>query len=519
MKSLRIAATFVSLLFVAGFSQGAEAPKYGGRLVFGLTRDISGLNPFVRTRSTNKYVRQIAYETLLDYDAKGQLVPALAESWSISPDGRLYTIRLRRGVKFHNGEELTAEDVKWSAEYAKDPKNAATGVTFLERVQTVSVKDKFTVEFLLKEPQAIFINLLASMEASFPVLPKGSVPAAQSNLPGPPPGTGPFEFKEYKTAREIVFVRNKNYWQKGVPYLDEIVLKPVEDEQVRFASLRAGDLDMIERTPYAFVKKILNREFPEIRFTEAKYAGFRRLIFNVVNPPFSDLKLRQAVLYALDKKNYLEGAFWGLGEPANHAIPTENPWYVKLPEAKRDLAKVKALLKEAKVGPDFEVEILARIGEESETQILREQLTSAGIKTRVVLLESAAREKRTRAGDFMAVLSGMDVPNDPGDDYSVEYGCNPEEVAAKRRGQNQAGYCNKDFDRVMAEAAKIQDPKKRYELYAKALGILNQEIPAISLAFVPRYFTYRQKVRGFNSDGGDRFNTVTAGFSRIWIEP
>jgi ABC-type transport system substrate-binding protein len=83
----------------------------------------------------------------------------------------------------------------------------------------------------------------------------------------------------------MVFVRNKNYWQKGVPYLDELVIKPVEDEQVRFAALRAGDLNMIERTPYAFIKKIRNGEFPEIRLTEAKDAGFRRLIFNVVNRP------------------------------------------------------------------------------------------------------------------------------------------------------------------------------------------------------------------------------------------
>lgn len=519
MKSLRIAASLLGVFFAVGLSEGAESPRYGGRLLFGLARDITGLNPFVRTRSTNKYVRQIAYETLFDFDAKGQIVPMLAESWTISPDSKVYTIRLRRGVKFHNGEELTAEDVKWSAEYAKDPKNASTGTTFLEKVQSVTVKDKYTVDFVLKESQAIFLNLLASMEASFPVLPKGAVPPAQGNVTGPPPGTGPFEFKEYKTAREIVFTRNKNYWQKGVPYLDEIVLKPVEDEQVRFASLRAGDLDMIERTPNAFVKKILNREYPEIRFTEAKYSGFRRLIFNVVSPPFNDLKLRQAVLYALDKKAYLDGAFWGLGEPANHAIPKENRWYVKLPEPKRDLARVKALLKEAKAGPDFELEILARRGEEPETQVLQEQLTSAGIKTKITVLESGGREARTRAGDFMMVLSGMDVPNDPGDDYAVEYGCNEAEVTAKRRGQNQSGYCNKEFDRLMTDAAKIQDPKKRYELYAGALGILNQEIPAVSMAFVPRYFTYRQKVRGFNTDGGDRFNTVGSGLSRVWLEP
>jgi ABC-type transport system substrate-binding protein len=160
---------------------------------------------------------------------------------------------------------------------------------------------------------------LANVEASFPVLPKGSVAPAQRDLATPPPGTGPFEFKEYKTAREMVFVRNKNYWQKGVPYLDELVIKPVEDEQVRFAALRAGDLNMIERTPYASSRKYATG-IPEIKLTEAKDAGFRRLIFNVVNPPFSNLKLRQAVLYALDKKSYIDAAFWGFGEPANQGI-------------------------------------------------------------------------------------------------------------------------------------------------------------------------------------------------------
>jgi dipeptide transport system substrate-binding protein len=111
------------------------------------------------------------------------------------------------------------------------------------------------------------------------------------------------------------------------------------------------------------------------------------------------------------------------------------------------------------------------------------------------------------------------VPNEPGDDYPTEYGCNAAEVARKRRGQNQAGYCNKEFDRLMAEASKIQDAKKRYELYAKAIRILNDEIPDISLAFVPRYFTHQSNVMGFKSDTKGRFNTVSAGLSRAWILP
>jgi dipeptide transport system substrate-binding protein len=190
-----------------------------------------------------------------------------------------------------------------------------------------------------------------------------------------------------------------------------------------------------------------------------------------------------------------------------------------MPDVKRDVGKVKALLKEANVGADFEVELLARRGEEPETQPIQDQLATAGIKTKVTILESAAREARTRPGDFMLVLSGLDLPNEPGDDYPTEYGCNEVEVANKRRGQNQAGYCNKELDRLMTEAAKIPDMKKRYELYAKALRILNDEIPDISLAFVPRYFAHQPKVRGFTSGSEGRLNRISGGLSRVWIAP
>ena len=116
----------------------------------------------------------------------------------------------------------------------------------------------------------------------------------------------------------------------------------------------------------------------------------------MTNPPFNNLKLRQAVLYALDKKSYIDAAYWGLGEPTDHGIPKESRWYMKMPSVKRDVAKVKTLLKEAKVGADFEVEVLARRGEEPEMQPIQDQLTTAGIKTKVTILESGAA-RRARA--------------------------------------------------------------------------------------------------------------------------
>ena len=504
-------------LFLSAVSlRGAEAPRYGGRLVLGIRNDITGLNPFLRTSSTNMYVRQLMYEALLDFDKNAKPIPGLADSWTVSPDGKLFTFTLRGGVKFHDGKDLTAEDVKWSVEYALDPNNGATGFPILRSIEKVNARDKLTVEFVLKYSDASFLSSVASIRP-FPIVPSRSIPSGKVNLSAYPPGTGPFVFKDYKTSREILFTRNKNYWRKGLPYLDELVLKPVLEDQVRFTALRAGDLDMIERTPYSFVPKILKGEFRELRTTMAKYAGYRRILFNVVDPPFNDVRLRQAVRYAVDKTKYIDGAFWGLGEPADQLFPKGNTWHVKLPEIKRDPAKVNAILKEVGVSPEWEVELIGQGSEGEELQVLQQQLTTAGIKTKVTVLERGARVKRESSGDFMMVLSGSDIPDDPAEEFESEFGCAEEEVKAKRRTENSAGYCNKEVDRILDIAVKTRDQKKRYELYAKVIHLFFEEVPDIALAYVPRYFTYQQKVKGFETDDDGRLNIPHAGLSRVWI--
>jgi ABC-type transport system substrate-binding protein len=159
----KLAAFILSLLFVQhlGSVEAAEKPKSGGRLIFAMESDVSTMNPFVRMISTDQLMRSLMYETLLDFDIKGGIVPALAESWTISKDGLEYTVKLRSGVKFHNGQEMTPEDVKWSAEYAIEPKNGATGFSLMQGVTSVSIVDKQHIRFRLKEPTAAFLSTLA----------------------------------------------------------------------------------------------------------------------------------------------------------------------------------------------------------------------------------------------------------------------------------------------------------------------------------------------------------------------
>ena len=261
-------------------------------------------------------------------------------------------------MKFHNGKELTSEDVKWSAEYALNPKNPGTGGRFLANLKSIHAPDRFTMEFVLKGPDAAFLATMASLEA-FPITPVGSIPSESEKLAKFPPGTGPFVFKAWKEGSEIGFVANRNYWQKGLPYIDELVLKALPDDDVRFIGLRAGDVDIIERTPLAFVSKIIKGEYPQLGVAQAKYAQFARFIFNVKQPPLDNPKVRQALRHVLDKQELIRGAFWGLGVPTDQRDPKESQWYVELPKIERDPARAKALLREAGVGADFEVELLA----------------------------------------------------------------------------------------------------------------------------------------------------------------
>jgi ABC-type transport system substrate-binding protein len=331
------------------------------------------------------------------------------------------------------------------------------------------------------------------------------------NLSAFPPGTGPFVYKDYKVARELILTRNKDYWQKGLPYIDELVIKPVIDDQVRFLSLRSRDLDMIERTPYAFVKKIIAGEMPGIQIAEAKYAGFRRLVFNVTQPPFNN-KVRHA---ALRQRCWsLMGAHWGLMSDHRLRIPKTNPWFVKdLAEIKRDPAKVNALLKEAGVGPELEVVIIARTGEEEENQILQQQLTTAGIKTKVDYLENASYVNLRRDGQFQMVLSGAGPWSIPATLPFRLAATNPEGA----ENSPLLRYCNEEFDRLVREAGSISDFKKRYELYAKAIRIIHQDLPEAPFVFTPRFFTFAQKVRGFEAGISDNWTSTTGGLLKTWI--
>ncbi|MGH7768283.1 MAG: ABC transporter substrate-binding protein [Candidatus Binatia bacterium] len=511
MKLLYLA---ISLIFFIPSNMGAQdKPRTGGTLNIGIHADLYGLNPFVRMRSIDRNIRSLVYESLVTIDNKGEVKPFLAESWKISPDGKEYTFVLRRGVKYHNGEEMTAEDIKWAVDYAKDPQHGASAKPHLDGVDSVRVVDKYTVRLVLKRSQVSFLSGLSDLGVLF-VLPKNSIPTGQTKVQAMPPGTGPFVFKEWRAGSHTAFERHKDYWQKGLPYLDRVVMKPVPDASARLAALRAGDLHIITRVPSQWVVKIQKGEMADVVPAPAKYAGMRELYLNTVRPPYDNPKVRQAVVYAIDKQKILEGAYWGQGETTDERFYKGSPWNFGFPERKRDLAKAKALLKEAGYKGE-KIVFVSRQGQD-EVAFIVPMLQEAGLNVVVETLEAGTYRTRTRTGDYDMSPGGGDMPPDPAQ-IAVEFMCDEESVKLKSRDNNRTGYCNKQLDSLVQQADSTLDPKKRKEIYRKAFQILYDETPEVFLAFEHRFFGVYPTVRGFVTDSNESLDSAEGGIFRVWL--
>jgi len=195
----------------APLESAAVEPKKGGTLTMGIRRDLEMMNPLVRTRSTEQSIRDLIFESLLGLDLNGNIQPNLATSWEVTQGGKVYTFHLRKGVKFHNGREMTAKDAKYAVDYSMNPKNATYGFVKLSIVERVETPDRYTLKLTLKKPSISFLVSLTDIQA-FSVIPEGSLEEGVSRPTEFPPGTGPFKFVEWKPRQRIIFDRFDDYW-------------------------------------------------------------------------------------------------------------------------------------------------------------------------------------------------------------------------------------------------------------------------------------------------------------------
>lgn len=517
MKRLSLLALALSLALGLSLPlEGAsDKPKTGGTLTMGIRKDLTVMNPLVRTFSTDQSIRDLMYESLLNLDEKGRIVPRLATAWKVSKDGKVITFDLRKGVKYHTGQEMVAEDAKFAMEYTMNPKNGAYGRERLSLVESIEAADKYTLRVYLKKPSAAFLSVLTDIMA-FSLIPSKSIEEGVQKPAAFPPGTGPFKFVEWTPAQRMVFERHDGYWGRK-PYLDRVILRPIADHTVRFTAVRAGDVDIIETTPYEWVKQVLEGKIKGIRTAEARYAGYRSIFFNVTDPPFDNKKLRHAVAYAVNKKEMIQAAYFGFGETTDQKYPRGHVWHMEgVPAPNYDPEKAAKLLKESGYkGETIEMKIEKGADLEAMATALQSQLKKIGVNIELKVFDYGARRDQIQKGETTLDLVGSDFYADPSTTYRQELACEPN---LRMRMSNWTGYCNKELDALHDKLETEMDGKKRLAILKQILTIANDDLPLLPVVFVPRFFSFRDHVKGFTTDGDGSFIWSQGGLTRTWLD-
>src|SRR5215471_10543814 len=448
---MRVAVRRVALALAFGLAAGTASAQTNLRI--GLGDDPDGLDPTTSRFYTTRIVFAALCDKLFDIDEKSNIVPQLALSSETSADGKTVTIKLRPGVKFHDGELFDAAAAKYSLERHMNMKGSFRKPE-LAAVDTVEVVDPLTIKLNLKQPFSPLLSQLTD-RAGMMVSPKAAEAAG-----------------------------------------DKFTYLPIVDSTVRLASLRSGGLDMMERLLATDIKTV--RDDPKLKLSKAVSLGFWALLVNVANGPKADNPLgkdprvRRALELSIDREALNQVVFNGEFTPGNQWVSPEHPYYQKaFPIRPRDIEKAKALLKQAGVTLPVTVDMMVPKGAENEAvaQVVQSMAAEAGFDLKIRLIEFATSFKQAQAGEFQIFQINWSGRIDPdGNSYIFLHTKAP---------QNDGGYPNPEADNLMQDARLTADAAQRKALYEKLTRIVLNDEPIIYLYHRKLLIAHSKKLEGY----------------------
>ena len=471
MNTVRLAAIAIFLTLASGDALAQST------LRIGLAEDPDVLDPTQARTYVGRIVFASFCDKLFDIDEKLNVVPQLALSHATSPDGKAVTIKLRPGVKFHDGEALDAEAAKFSLE-----RHLTMPGSFrkpeLAAVDHVEIIDPLTITIVLKTPYSPLIAQLTDRSGMM-VSPKAAK-AAGDKFGLHPVCAGPYKFVERVPQDRIVVERFADYWNKQAIAIDRIVYLPIVDATVRLANLKSGGLDLIERVLATDIKEV--RADPRLKLSTALELGYQGIDINVdngersKNPLGSNPKVRQAFNYALDRQALNQVVFDGEFVPGNQWVSPEHPYFQQsFPVPGRDLAKAKALMQEARVSTPFDVDFMVPKGEETQAvaEVIQAMAADIGINMKIRVTEFATSLKQAEAGEYQAYLLAWSGRTDPDGNLYIFHKC--------KAPQDYPAYCNPEVDRLLDEGRTYADMAQRKAVYEKLTKIILEDNPKIYL--------------------------------------
>jgi peptide/nickel transport system substrate-binding protein len=425
----------------------------------------------------------------------GVAQPLLAESYEVSEDGLSYTFRLREGVKFHNGEDMTAADVKYSYDYIRDPANGSPGAGDYATIEAIEVIDDRTVRFDLATPNAALLMTLTNKYGG--VIPAGYFDAegAQAGMNEASVGTGPFKLQEFQPNSFLTLVRHEDYWQDGLPYLDEITFTFIPSSASLLVALRTGrvDLAVLERPQdagqLADADNLIVERWPSL--------NQRAVDLDNNYGPLADKRVRQAISLAVDKAEMLEAAIGGYGQVIGTMVAgMQDRWGLPLdqvPMQGPDVERAKALLAEAGHADGLELDLVTIIGYDwmdPAAVTLAEQLAEVGIDLNITRVDLGVWIQNFRARNMGFTFNDWGTTPDPSLLYYRHFRAQPK--GADFRNWNNAEASDL-LDRGLAE----QDREKRHEIYLEFQRLLAEEVPTIMLFSADLVTVQNERVRNF----------------------
>jgi peptide/nickel transport system substrate-binding protein len=495
----RLALGVALLLAMAGVAAAQT------NLRIGLAEDPDVMDPSLARTYVGRIVFASICDKLFDIDENLKIVPQLALSHETSADGKTVTIKLRPGVKFHDGEPLDAAAAKYSFDRHLNMKGSFRKPE-IGSIDSVDVVDPLTIRLNLKAP---FSPLLAQLtdRAGMMVSPKAAE-AAGDKFGLHPVCAGPYKFVERVQQDRIVVEKFADYWDKDHVFIDKITYLPIVDSTVRLANLKSGGLDLIERPLATDIKAI--RDNPRLKLSKAVSLGYTGITMNLANGPRSENplarnpKVREALELSIDRDAINQVVFNGEFVPGNQWISPQNPYYQsKFPIPKRDVAKAKALLKEAGVATPLTLELMAANGAETRAvaEILQSMAAEAGFDIKIRLTEFATGLKQADDGNFQLYLNGWSGRSDPdGNSYSFQT-CNSP--------QNNSKFCDPEVDAAQNEARARTGVAERKAAYEKVAARLTPKGAG------PILYLYHAQVLVAHSDKLEGYRPMPDGLLRV----
>lgn len=448
----------------------AQTPKYGGKLTTAMIDSPVSLDPGHMADFTAYWAGNLIYDKLVYLNPDMTVSPNLATSWKSLEKGKVWIFNLRKGVKFHNGRELKAKDVATYFNRVMNPKEAASAKKRLAPLESAEVLDDYTVKVNLSIPSIDFPNSLGE--------PTGSIIAPESagRETNNPIGTGAFKLKEYMPGEKLVFVKNKNYWKKGLPYLDVIQFTIMPDIATQVSALVSGEIDTFREISKDFVDVLKRKK--DIVIEEVPTGAIQPIVMQMSKKPFNDPRVVQAIKLCVDREKFVDLVLNGHGVPANDTnIPPNHLFYHGIPIKKQDYKLAKKLLADAGYPNGLDLELYTsyvRVNMVESALTLKDMCAPVGIRINVKTWppQTYWKEVWRHKSFFVSNWVGRVSVHDYLYQYFHEDSFDHENPGGLRDVNNTSQYINHTASRLLEQGSAEAEFEKRVDIYKMAQAII-----------------------------------------------